>query len=83
MPEASMDHNKGAVLRQDNIRPSLNIFSMESEAETKGVKPFSDKQFRAGILRPDTGHHPAACRRINNINHQASIWMPKAFMKTG
>lgn len=45
---------------------------MKHEPETKGVKTATHYQLGLRVLASDTGHHAAACRRIDYITRQGS-----------
>ena len=71
VPEAAMEENRNPVPRQDEIWPAGQLRS-EGEPQAEPVKPGTKKDFRPGIRSPDTGHHPAAHLRGNDVGHQAA-----------
>lgn len=83
MPETSMHKDNCLVFWKNQIWLPRQLFGMKSKAKTSTMQIFSNQKFWLGILALNAGHHPAACRFINDINHQASSWLPKAFMKIG
>ena len=83
MPETSMHKDNNLVFRENQIWFSRQLFGMKSEAKSPAMQIFSNQKFWFGVLALNAGHHPAACRFINDINHQASSWLPKACMKIG
>ncbi len=72
MPETSMHKDHCLVFRENQIWFSRQLFSMKPEAKPSAMQVFSYQKFWLGVLALNTGHHPAASRFIDYINHQAS-----------
>lgn len=60
VPETSMYENYRSISWQDQIRAAWQSLRMEAIAEPGSMQSPAYDHFWSGILRPDTGHHPAA-----------------------
>lgn len=69
VPKTTMDEYSHTVLRENNIRTTWQITSMQPEPEPLLVKQAPDQQLGLGVLSPNSGHHPAPGRRVNNVHH--------------
>ena len=49
---------------------------MKGVSEPSRMKRFTDEDLRLGVLALNAGHHAAACRLINNVNHVALLVVP-------
>lgn len=69
VPETAMDEYNRLVFRENQIGFAGKVFDMKPVTEAPLVQGFADQHFRFGVLATDTGHHPAAGSRIDNIRH--------------
>jgi hypothetical protein len=63
MPEASMNKNHGAVLRQNDIRSSRQIASMQTESKSEAVQNRTNGLLWLRVTAFDSGHVGAALLR--------------------
>jgi len=56
VPEAAVNENYRSIFRQDNIRFSRQVFSVQPIPVTKRVKHRSNPHFRLGVPAPDRRH---------------------------
>jgi len=56
MPEAAVDKECDHVFLHDDIRIASYFPVMQSEAEPKAVKFFSDGNFRSSVFGSDSAH---------------------------
>lgn len=69
VPEAAVDEDHGAVFGQANVRLARQV-AVQAIAEAASVQRLADQQFRFGVLAANTGHHPAAGRRIDDVSQR-------------
>ena len=82
MPETPMHKDNSLVHRENQIGFTRQLPGMKPEAQPSAMQIFSDQQFRFCVFSLNTGHHSAACRLVNDVNHQASN-RPNAARNTG
>lgn len=69
VPEAAMHDNQSVIFRQHDVWLTQNIFCVKPETEAKSVQPLAKKNFRARILRPNAGHHPATSSFVDYVHN--------------
>lgn len=69
VPEAAVHMDQRVIFRQHDVRLTRNIFCVKPETEAKSVQPLAKKHFRARILRPNAGHHPAASSFVDYVQN--------------
>lgn len=69
VPEAPVNEDDRAVLRENDVRFSGEAGSMQPEAKTSPVEKATKKNFGFCVLAPDLGHVPAAAFFRNPIRH--------------
>jgi hypothetical protein len=60
MPKASMDKDNSAMLRQDKIGFSGEVFSVQAEPEPHPMKGRANHFFRNSVFALDLAHVPAS-----------------------
>jgi hypothetical protein len=68
VPEAPVHKDRRSILRQNNIRLSWQIFSMEPVSVAQGVKDRPDAHFRLCVSVLNRGHVAAALLLSVNIH---------------
>ena len=68
VPEAPVHEDRSTVFRQDQIRATGNLLRVQPEPEAQPVQSAADQTLRLRVAAPDTSHHPAAGRRVDDIN---------------
>ncbi len=69
VPEASVSKENSFVFRKDDIRLPRQGAIMQPEPESSRMQATSQRQLRLCVFTPNTGHHPAADLRGNNVSH--------------
>lgn len=69
VPEAAMHEYRCAILKEHDVRFARQILRGNAVAKPLRKKILSNRDLRFGIAPPYSGHHPAACRSINNVHH--------------
>lgn len=69
MPETSMHEYDCTITGKYDVWLSRKISNMNPESEPFSMEEFPDSDFRDGVLPPDSGHHPAAGQRIDDVSH--------------
>lgn len=75
MPEAAVNENNLLVPRENDVRRTRQISSMEPKAVAHSVKHASDLLLGLGILVLDPGHNPGPLSLGENIRHGLLIHM--------
>ena len=57
VPEAAVNQDCGAILRQNEIRPTWQTAVMEAIPEAARMKSLSKRELRLCILAPNARHH--------------------------
>ncbi len=65
--EAPMHEDGGAILRQNEVRSTVDRLRMKLEAETARVQCPPESQLGLGVLSPDPRHHPGAGLLVHDI----------------
>jgi hypothetical protein len=69
VPEAAVHEDNGAVLRQNHIRLSRQVFSVQAVSVPKSVKDRANSHFGSGIPAFYRSHISAALFRTMNVDH--------------
>ena len=77
MPEAPVDEQDRAMLRQHQVRRARQIAAMEAKSVTEPVDEAPDEYLGTRIRGPDARHDGATFRRRVSISHS---WPPAAFI---
>mgnify|MGYP002776994763 CR=1 FL=1 len=70
VPEAAVDEDYGATLRQNDIGLAGQVFPVQPEAIAGGVEKLTNQQLRLGILAPDAGHIEGALGGGMDVGHR-------------
>src|SRR5690606_15943199 len=73
MPEAAVDEDCRAPLRQHDVRLACEAPDMKAEAESPRPKTRPDDSLRSSIPAANARHHPRPHLRFNNVSHAASL----------
>jgi hypothetical protein len=68
VPKATVDEHSRTMSRENYIRPSRKILTVEAEPETCGMKRPAHFKFRFGVPASDPRHHATTSRPINNVH---------------
>lgn len=69
VPEAPVNEDDRAVLRENDVRFSGQAGSMQPEAKISPVEKATKKNFGFCVLSPDSGHVPTTAFFRNPIRH--------------
>jgi len=69
MPEAAVNKDGYAILRQDNIWIARQCSDMKAKTEASCEEEFSKGELGRGVLTPNRTHVPTAAFGAVNINH--------------
>jgi hypothetical protein len=83
MPEAAVNKNDGPIFAENKVGGTGKSLYMQTVPEAAGMQKSANQHLGNSIFSPNPRHHPAARCRINDVNHQASSWLPNALIKTG
>lgn len=73
MLEIAMCKNHSLVFWQNNIRVAWQFFVIDPVTKTSYKKSLANKNLDFRVFPADTGHHPVADCRINNISHNEAV----------
>jgi hypothetical protein len=71
MPETTVYEDCCVVTLQDEVGSPRQTTNMKAKTKPQSMQSAPDKEFGLRILATDTGHHPAADFRSNDIGHRA------------
>lgn len=71
MPEAPVHKNHAVISRQDYIRGSGQVFSVQSESVSHSVKQFANAHFGHRIGATDPSHNFTSALLLKNIHDQS------------
>jgi|TARA_R110000744_G_scaffold380567_3_gene503096 hypothetical protein len=75
VPEAPVNEDDGAVLRENDVRLSRQAGRMQPKAKASPVEKATKKNFEFSVFAPDSGHVPAAVLFRNPIRHASSSFI--------
>ena len=69
VPEAAVHEDHRVVLRQNEVRPPVDLAGMKPEAETTRMQGPPECQLGFRVLSPYSGHHPGTGLLVHDIDH--------------
>ena len=72
VPKATMNKYDRFVPGKNQIGTARQVSNMQPEAKTFTENSSPNNQLRLCFFPADPSHHPAACRLVDDINHQMS-----------
>lgn len=69
MPEAAMNEDYGAILRENEIGFAGQALVMKNVTEAACMQPLAHNHLRLRVFSPDAGHHPASHFRRDDVSH--------------
>lgn len=69
VPKTAIDKQNSLMLRKNHIRATGESAAMQAVSKTTRMEGFANLKFGVGILSTNPGHHPTACRFIDDISH--------------
>lgn len=70
MPEATVNENHYLIARQDNIRPTGKVPTMQPEAIPESMEKRAHSDFRFRVRAADPAHDFAPLRKTVSVGHK-------------
>ena len=83
MPEATVNEDRGAVSRKDEIRSARQIPAVETVAKALGEEPVTHGDLDPGVSGPDGRHHPTSRRSVHRVGQDVSLTRRSGRTPTG
>jgi hypothetical protein len=74
MPEAPLHLDDGAVLREDDVRPSGEVHDVNPESVAEAVKGLPDGDLGLSVLASNAGHDLGPLCLRERIGHVQSLF---------
>lgn len=69
-----MHKNRCPVFAQYQVRLTRKLFVVKAKTEAESMQVLTNRQFRCGVFRPYSSHHPAARRGVYYVSHLRKQW---------